>query len=302
MLIDTILRFAQSSPVCGDDEDFYDKRLVYELSRATRFQVDNVAQYFHENVGKLIDIQKEMPNIAPVAPAMWFEYGGLAAGKESYRQYGCLLTIDYDAKEGIDEKKWADFDVPTGTHWVLRSDCFSSDLVCISNNVWIDYIFVKEDGTFLYSCAGVNKRKSHAMGFDDVPDKTEHNTLNAERGIAFLSLCFSHCKGTEIREHQPSRQVRRAAERTGKPVYTFHTIDIGPSTNALRTEGRVSENGLARALHICRGHFAHYTAEKPLFGKYTGTVYKPMHVRGSAEQGISAKDYRIHPAAQAGRQ
>ncbi len=54
-----------------------------------------------------------------------------------------------------------------------------------------------------------------------------------------------------------------------------------------------TKNGI-RALHICRAHFAHYTEEHPLFGKYTRTFYKPMHVRGSLKEGLVIKDYDIH--------
>jgi hypothetical protein len=36
----------------------------------------------------------------------------------------------------------------------------------------------------------------------------------------------------------------------------------------LATEGGISQNGLKKARHICRGHFSEYSEEKPLFGKY----------------------------------
>lgn len=62
----------------------------------------------------------------------------------------------------------------------------------------------------------------------------------------------------------------------------------------LRTEGGIEQNGLKKALHICRGHFATYTDEKPLFGHFTGTVWKPSHVRGNVTEGIVSKDYRVH--------
>lgn len=61
----------------------------------------------------------------------------------------------------------------------------------------------------------------------------------------------------------------------------------------LRTEGQSETTGLKRALHICRGHFAHYGDDKPLFGKYTGTFWRPMHARGKVEQGVVVKDYKI---------
>ena len=39
-----------------------------------------------------------------------------------------------------------------------------------------------------------------------------------------------------------------------------------------------------------KGNFAHYTAERPLFGKYAMTVYRPEHERSIPEQrGITGK-------------
>lgn len=55
--------------------------------------------------------------------------------------------------------------------------------------------------------------------------------------------------------------------------------------------------GLRKALHLVRGHFATYTPDKPLFGRITGTVWKPSHVRGDAAEGIVAKDYRVKAPA-----
>jgi hypothetical protein len=48
----------------------------------------------------------------------------------------------------------------------------------------------------------------------------------------------------------------------------YHTIEIEPMKKVLRHEGRIETEGLKRALHICRGHFAHYPETEPgLFGK-----------------------------------
>src|SRR6266571_8543192 len=272
------------------------------LSLALRFQVDNVAKYAYET---MIDIEKEefyhledrIPNIAPLAPTMWFEFGGAAKGlgKPATNRYGCLITVTYDRNhkeyQPNDEAvQWYESNLPDKTRWVLVVLCFGKMLNELKNMNWIHYIAVAEDGRFI----NVIARQPFNPYREPEPEKRIAEFYN-EGLVALLAICFAHCKGTEIKEHQPSRQVRRAAERAGKPVFTFHTIDIEPSRQVLRTEGHISENGLTRALHICRGHFAHYTTEKPLFGKYAGTFYRPMHIRGTAEAGISVKDYRVHP-------
>ena len=63
----------------------------------------------------------------------------------------------------------------------------------------------------------------------------------------------------------------------------------------LRREGGLSPEGntMAKALHICRGHFRSYD-EKPLFGRVKGTFFIPQHVRGNADVGEHQKEYSIH--------
>jgi hypothetical protein len=113
---------------------------------------------------------------------------------------------------------------------------------------------------------------------------------------ALLTISFLHCKNVALQEVRPpkkplSNSQRRRGERP-RPPLSYHVLDIRPMRQVLRTEGQEARLGTRRALHICRGHFAHYK-ERGLFGKYKGTFWIPQHVRGSAEQGVQVKDYRI---------
>jgi len=53
----------------------------------------------------------------------------------------------------------------------------------------------------------------------------------------------------------------------------------------------------APSYQLVRGHFATYTQERPLFGRYAGTVFIPAHVRGTPEAGIVIKDYALAETA-----
>jgi hypothetical protein len=128
-----------------------------------------------------------------------------------------------------------------------------------------------------------------------------------------LTLSFLHCKNVSLdrKEDAPERAPRKyltnAQRRRLKkqqqllkrptpspdPAITYHVLNIEPMKTVLRTEGQVEKQGLKRALHICRGHFAHYEQGKGLFGKYHGTYWRASHVRGSTEQGVRVKDYRV---------
>lgn len=111
---------------------------------------------------------------------------------------------------------------------------------------------------------------------------------------AMMALGFTHCKNVKMVEHATPPKVAAKRAKSGKPVgVTYKTLVIDGMKETLRTEGGIAQNGLKKALHICRGHFATYTADKPLFGKVVGTVWKPMHTRGSKERGEVKKDYKV---------
>lgn len=117
----------------------------------------------------------------------------------------------------------------------------------------------------------------------------------------FFPLCFAiallHAKNVELVDKPIPRHERRRAKRRGLPLVQYKTLVIEPFKKQVRNEaaesGESGESEIHRALHICRGHFATYTEDAPLFGKYTGTYWRPMHVRGRADVGIVHKDYKI---------
>jgi len=119
----------------------------------------------------------------------------------------------------------------------------------------------------------------------------EADMLRTWNSVLWLALSFAHCKNVKIIDQVTPLKVAKKRIANGKPVgVTYKTLVIDGMKETLRTEGGSAHNGLKKALHICRGHFATYTADRPLFGKITGTVWKPMHTRGTKERGEVRKD------------
>ena len=114
----------------------------------------------------------------------------------------------------------------------------------------------------------------------------------------FLSISLAHCKNVSIAEREAHVAIPKRGRAPKEPSVKYKTLVIDAMKQTLRTEGGIAKNGLKKALHICRGHFATYTADKPLFGKITGTVWKPMHTRGTKSRGEVKKDYRIDAPAE----
>jgi len=145
---------------------------------------------------------------------------------------------------------------------------------------------------------GVPDWSQYKLGYDD--DATDQQRAGGAEAMAealafaLLAFRFMHARGVEMRETVAPRHERRRAEKEGKPApVTYKTLEITGMTRTLATEGDIATNGIAKAMHLCRGHFADYTKGSGLFGRYRVEVFVPDHVRGRKQRGVIVKDYTI---------
>lgn len=123
-------------------------------------------------------------------------------------------------------------------------------------------------------------------------DDDGYNRMCLFFGMYFplMTLRFANCRNVELVEVQPNRQQRRAAERSGDRTVVHSVLAIKGSEKR-RVYAASEGAALARRMHICRGHFATYTTEAPLFGRHVGRYWVPAHVRGNRGVGEVHKDY-----------
>lgn len=138
------------------------------------------------------------------------------------------------------------------------------------------------------------------FGSLDGPYDTAARRAGVEAGLeqmaapALLGISFMHCKNVSTMLNNPPEKVQKRRVRKGKkPLKAYYTLGIEPMANTLDRQGAAKKTGIKQALHICRGHFATYSPDKPLFGKYAGTFWKPQHVRGNKKHGEIVKDYAV---------
>lgn len=116
---------------------------------------------------------------------------------------------------------------------------------------------------------------------------------------SLLAICFLHCSNVTVVEHDPlvSRQMRRQSQRREQkglpPFIKFHTLEITALQKVLSEQGGVERNGMAMALHLCRGHFKDFRQGPGLFGKHRGLYWWDSQARGNIEKGQILKDYRV---------
>ena len=120
------------------------------------------------------------------------------------------------------------------------------------------------------------------------------NGFGRQIGSALFAISLMHCKNVDVALVDPPERLSRKHEhRHGRPLISYYVLDIKPMRRILDAEGEAQTKGLGHALHICRGHFKTYTDDAPLFGKRVGTYWWESQVRGKAEEGVIAKDYRV---------
>jgi hypothetical protein len=230
-------------------------------------------------------IEDDCPNVTPPFPWMWTEYhngGGLMVGV-----FVCSVFPPHAINPRITFPENA-IGVQCDLYFGLRGSP-----VQMLGSLW--YGVDKSTGK------AVPTRYSDERSDDSYTGTFHHgeNLVATKIGLdfifpTFLAMSFMHCKNVTIENRAPDAKLSRAySRRHGVPLVRYYVLNIDPMRKVLREEGNVEHVGLKQALHICRGHFKTYTPEKPLLGRTVGTFWWPMHVRGTAEAGVSLKDYCV---------
>ncbi len=114
-----------------------------------------------------------------------------------------------------------------------------------------------------------------------------------------LAFSFANCKNIEVVDVEAPVKLQKARMRRDKlPLVTYKIINVLPLAKAQSPRSRtvVSADGQGVALHIRRGHFAHYGPKYgrgKLFGRLEGQFWIPQAAVGTAEAGVSVHDYAV---------
>lgn len=246
--------------------------------------IDNVADYMYTaSDQEHWDLVRDFPNLAPPFPAFWTEHRmpSVIHSKECgdtdtrhlvpHGRVGALIR-------GLDPKDVKGEDIPANAKWILWCELFIDYGVrdrAIEGPHGSTFLCIDEKGVLI----GHPTMQSYAdPGFEEVM-----RSLMTWFNATFLAMSFLHCKNVVIQENEvPKPLAKKYRERhAGVQPTKYKTLIIEPLKQILRTQGRSSEVGLAKAMHICRGHFRDYREGRGLFGKYKQLVWSPMTIRGS---------------------
>ncbi len=288
------------------------------IARSPKFTLDNVAAFYAEHPQQEWTLSEDFPNWAPPFQRFFVEWSHPAFmlasdGRHSMpggqSGYFCLAMNVSDETRGnvdlwsamieqlagfrqqggiIPRDEWRSL-LPS-SRWIYWLSSWSTSFahpVC-GAPIWsgINHVlFIDQSGRCF---------RNFAVGFPvaHIAELFGADAIFSPLHILGLGLSFCHCKNVKQSEEEIGTN-ERWHRRAKVPRYRFYTLNINPMRETLRKEGQSEESGIKRALHICRGHFATYDADHPLFGRYVGTFWRPDHVRGSRDHGEVVKDYSV---------
>jgi hypothetical protein len=111
--------------------------------------------------------------------------------------------------------------------------------------------------------------------------------------IACYGLSLLNCRNIVQVDGESHPDIAQEFEKEYRENIEKHHILALGSVGTKRAEDKPQQAFDVMPLHLRRGNFAHYTDAAPLFGKYTGTFWRPATVVGSERNGIVVKDYKV---------
>ena len=261
--------------------------------------IDNVSEYFYSGTNQEHwSLDKDFPNIAPPFESFWVEYKMAKVIRSEAGDTDISQWLPQGGRVGqffraLNRDEVNGESIPDNVRWIYWCDMF------------IDYHRpeVTADGPqgamfLMVDAQGRGVGNPWILSYSAEGDEDAAQVLRsimAWYNPTLLAISFLHCKNVAIVDHVVDKPLAKkwASRHEGQRPVNYKTLVIEPLKQVLRNQGRAHEHGLAKAMHICRGHFADYTQGRGLFGKYHGKFWIPSVVRGTRGDKAPAREIEI---------
>lgn len=128
--------------------------------------------------------------------------------------------------------------------------------------------------------------------------QTPYNPQRDASSVVFMipaihAIQFMNCKNVIVEDKEPPTTINERHRRDHPPMVKYKVLRIDRKNKATSAHAGDVQNPGIMPYHICRGHFKHFTKEKPLLGKFVGTYWWEAQARGNRKQGEVIKDYAV---------
>jgi hypothetical protein len=230
------------------------------------------------------NIGSVLTNLAPPFENFFVEWrDGLTAGLHDYHGvHFYSFPADYPyfdiereklERPWLAEKEWK---------WLMVADVYQSVNATgrVLGPVMGQLMFVPEDG---------DHTSTIARQYPEFTNREDQYVFFLSRlEIAHLAIHLMHGESIRVQaEDRPEAWAKNYRKRNGTAPVKYKVLDIKCVREVLEREGQMSETGITRALHVCRGHFRTYQSGK--------RVWIDEHLRGDPDKGVIEKTYRVNP-------
>lgn len=180
------------------------------------------------------------------------------------------------------------------------------------DNVGVNLITMpQDDGFIIFATLIFQSYSDNTYGVQFVSISQIDNQLTVDTGTysgyqldyvnhcihtAFFALELMNCKNIVLTSEPEDKRISQMYERQfGIPMTQYKTLTVKPLGASQKNTSEPKDYQGLMPLHLRRGNFAHYTDDKPLFGKYTGMFWRPATAVGERKNGVIIKDYEAHP-------
>jgi hypothetical protein len=259
--------------------------------------IDNVAEYLYAGTDQEEwRLDRDFPNLAPPFQIFWCEHRMVRMIRSKTKgDTDVTKILPQGGRVGhlfvaLEQGEFKGEGIPDEAKWVFWCEIFA------------DYHKqgIAADGSHgsIFMCIDAEGRLLERPWMQTFCDRVHNEMVKhvmAWLNPSLLAISFMHCKNvTMVDNPVPPKLARRYQERHPGARLTPHkALVIEPLKQILRTQGRSGEVGLAKAMHICRGHFRDYRQGAGLFGKYNQLVWTPSVIRGTKGKTAPAREIEV---------
>ncbi|MFN8014984.1 MAG: hypothetical protein U0R17_00030 [Acidimicrobiia bacterium] len=285
------------------DETLYDRiwqTVVINATNVSRYLdalKDSGHQFRIQEIGIQAPLFEKVFIEFELRPELPFTRGGVLVENISKDEFAkdktAVAALDAERKRIFDEAKWI---------LKLTTVAQGQKTDPVRGPIRETYIPLDENGLLIPDTADPKRKiitldSEHLLG--DNPKAEEFNKLAYGLSqeltlVAFMTSSFANCTNIKLEDVDPNANKKKVNKvKNKKNLVKFKTLKIEMLDEATRIIRESIAKGTEIPLQLVRGHFKHYTEERPLFGNRVGQWWWMGQIRGTSKAGAVLKDYEV---------
>jgi hypothetical protein len=264
-------------------------RIRKYVHHAMRVVCDDAASYVQVNPRKKFDIENgDFGPLRPQHNLIWFEWKSKVA---IWTSSGISLADVFNVACIADSVVGVDGQTDT-ILWLIAPDG-DGDLAVVP---YAMRLLIDNDGRIVNKASVRDMAHLASLAVDLEVDPDEFDVLiqiyEALFDVPLLAIGWMNCKNLTLEDVKIPEHTQRRRRKNRQPIgLDYRQIKVMPDKRKKSGTTSSHEDPQPQPLHMVRGHFKTFTAEKPLLGRIVGTFWWSHQLRGVEEMGRINHEY-----------